>query len=224
VNARGLATSFVAYRRGEPLGEFAIRMPGTHNVLNCLAAIAIADELEVPLDVIKHALASFDGVARRFSVVGRVSGVTLVDDYGHHPAEILATLEAARRAFSERVIVVFQPHRFTRTQALFDEFSRAFNAADVVLLLDIYAAGEKPIEGVSAARLAQSIAEHGHHNVAYAESRRAAVLAAARHARPGDVVIALGAGDVNKLLDDIGRELAQEQEAASGDSPGDVSQ
>lgn len=207
VTSRGLLTSFVAYGRGEPLGEFAIRMPGVHNVLNCLAAIAIADELEVPLDVIKHAIAGFDGVARRFSVVGRVAGVTLVDDYGHHPAEIVATLEAARRAFDQRVLVVFQPHRYTRTELLFDEFTRAFNSADIVLLLDIYAAGEKPIDGVSAVRLAQAIADHGHHWARFCPNKTQAASEIARIARPGDVVIALGAGDVNRLLDDVAREL-----------------
>ena len=204
---RGLLTSFVAYRRGEPLGEFAIHMPGQHNVLNCLAAIAIADELEVPLDVIKHAMATFHGVARRFSVVAEVSGVTLVDDYGHHPAEIVATLEAARKAFGGRVLVMFQPHRYTRTHHLFDEFTRAFNNADLVLLLDIYAAGESPIEGASSEILSQAIARHGHHGVRYVPNRTQAVAEIAREARPNDVVIALGAGDVNKLLQDLERAL-----------------
>src|SRR6478735_1723755 len=132
INFRGLSTSFVAYRRGEPLGEFSVRMPGQHNVLNTLAAIAVADELEVPLDVMKEALATFHGVARRFSIVDVAEGVTLVDDYGHHPAEIEATLDAARNAYSQRIVVAFQPHRYTRTQHLFEDFTRAFNQADVL--------------------------------------------------------------------------------------------
>ncbi len=148
VKNAGVVTSFVAYGRGQTLGEFSVKMPGQHNVQNCLAAIAVADELEVPLDVIKDALATFHGVARRFSIVGVVDGVTLVDDYGHHPAEIRATLEAARRAFDRRVIVAFQPHRYSRTQHLFDEFSLAFNGADQLILTDIYPAGEAPIEGI----------------------------------------------------------------------------
>src|SRR5262245_41899128 len=122
VKYRGLSTVFNAYRRGEPLGGFTLRMPGAHNVLNCLAAIAVADELNVPLDVTKHALATFSGVGRRFTITAEIDGVTLIDDYGHHPAEIVATLEAARRAFpaeQHRLLVAFQPHRYSRTRDLF---------------------------------------------------------------------------------------------------------
>jgi len=206
-SARGLSyagvhTHFTAYRRGEPLGEFSVRMPGQHNVLNCLAAVAIADELEVPLDVIKDALATFHGVARRFSIVGEANGVTLIDDYGHHPAEIVATLDAARRVFQRRVLVAFQPHRYTRTQLLFDEFTRAFNEADELWIADIYPAGETPIEGVDASRLAEAIARHGHHAVRYLSDRAELAAALARSAEPGDAVIALGAGDINKVLND----------------------
>jgi UDP-N-acetylmuramate--alanine ligase len=207
IQFHGTSTSFVAYRRGEALGELTVRMPGQHNVLNTLAVIAVADELEVPLDVLKQALATFSGVARRFSVVAEVNGVALVDDYGHHPAEVVATLAAARRAYQGRVIVAFQPHRYTRTQLLFDEFSRAFNEADVLYLTDIYAAGEKPIAGVSSQTLVRSIAEHGHHNAAYAPDRAALAADLARAARPGDVVIALGAGDINRVLADVGNHL-----------------
>jgi UDP-N-acetylmuramate--alanine ligase len=198
-----LRTSFVAYRHGKPFGEFTVQMPGQHNVLNCLAAIAIADELEVPLDVIKEALATFHGVARRFTVVAEPMGVALVDDYGHHPAEVVATLAAARKAFDGRVLVAFQPHRYTRTQHLFEEFTRAFNQADQVHLLDVYAAGEAPIEGATSERLASAIREHGHHAVEYAPDRERLVEALAKEARPGDCVIALGAGDVNKILRDV---------------------
>ncbi len=203
----GIDTSFVTYKRGEPLSEFTVRMPGRHNVLNCLAAIAIADELEVPIDVLKEALATFTGVARRFSVVGEVDGVTLIDDYGHHPAEIQATLGAARHAFQRRVLVAFQPHRYTRTKLLFDEFTRAFNDADQVLLTDVYAAGETPIEGAGGQELAAAIAAHGHHAVRYAPDRRELISTLAQEARPGDVVIALGAGDINRILAEIEKEL-----------------
>ncbi|HEY3595298.1 MAG TPA: UDP-N-acetylmuramate--L-alanine ligase [Polyangiaceae bacterium] len=204
---RGLSTSFVAFNRDKPLGEFTVRMPGQHNVLNTLAAIAVADELEVPLDVVKEALATFHGVARRFSIVDEVDGVALVDDYGHHPAEVEATLNAARRAYEGRILVAFQPHRFTRTENLFDEFTRAFNNADQLFLTDIYAAGEKPIPGITSQRLADAIAEHGHHNVKYAPDRAAMSAELARSARPGDVVIALGAGDINKILSVVGSGL-----------------
>ncbi|HMI90122.1 MAG TPA: UDP-N-acetylmuramate--L-alanine ligase [Polyangiales bacterium] len=208
ISYRGIFTSFVAYKRGEPLGEFTVRMPGQHNVLNCLAAIAVADELEVPLDVMKDALSTFHGVARRFSVVAEVAGVTLIDDYGHHPAEIVATLEAARGAYNQRVLVAFQPHRYTRTESLFEDFTRAFNKADTVLLADIYAAGEKPIPGITSERLARAIAEHGHHGVRYVSERADLAEQLAREARTGDVVIALGAGDINRVLKDVAARLA----------------
>ncbi|HEY6560687.1 MAG TPA: UDP-N-acetylmuramate--L-alanine ligase [Polyangiaceae bacterium] len=208
ISYRGIFTTFVAYKREEPLGEFTVRMPGQHNVLNCLAAIAVADELEVPLDVMKEALSTFHGVARRFTVVAEVAGVTLIDDYGHHPAEVVATLEAARGAYDKRVLVAFQPHRYTRTEALFDEFTRAFNKADTVLLADIYPAGEKPIAGITSERLASAIAEHGHHRVRYVAERADLAEQLAREARPGDVVIALGAGDINRILKDVAARLA----------------
>jgi len=203
IQFRGLETSFNAFRRGQPLGGFTVRMPGHHNVMNCLAAIAVADELEVPLDVTKQALSTFGGVARRFSLVGDVGGVKLIDDYGHHPSEILATLDAARRAFpgdDHRVIVAFQPHRYSRTRDLFEEFTRAFNQADVLLVTDIYAAGEKPIEGATAERLVQAIREHGHHHCAYVPDKLQLPERLEEIARPGDVVIALGAGDINQCV------------------------
>ena len=199
----GLDTRFEAYRRNEPLGEFSVRMPGAHNVLNTLAAIAVADELEVPLDVMRDALASFGGVQRRFTIVGEVAGITLVDDYGHHPAEIEATLEAARRGFDRRVIVAFQPHRYTRTQSLAAEFARAFNRADVVLITEIYAAGEEPIAGINGESLAASVRAHGHHDVTFVPTRAAVTDELQRIARPGDLVIALGAGDINKCAREL---------------------
>jgi UDP-N-acetylmuramate--alanine ligase len=215
IEHRGLSSSFVAYRRGEPLGEFVLRMPGRHNVLNTLAAIAVADELEVPLDATKHALATFNGVARRFTIVREIDGIVLVDDYGHHPAEVEATLSAARSAYTGRVIVAFQPHRYSRTQLLFEEFTRAFNNADVLFLVDIYAAGEAPLPGVTAEHLARGIAEHGHHAVRYVKERSTLADQIARTAAPGDVVIALGAGDINKILPAVALEL----EARQGKAP-----
>ncbi len=203
IQFRGLETSFNAYRRGTSLGGFTVRMPGAHNVLNCLATIAVADELEVPLDVTKQALSTFGGVARRFTVVGRAAGRVLVDDYGHHPAEVRATLEAARRAYPSehhRVVVAFQPHRFTRTRDLYDDFCGAFNQADVLVVTDIYPAGEAPIEGITAERLVQSIREHGHHNAHYVPDKSLLPETLERLSRDGDVVIALGAGDVNACL------------------------
>jgi UDP-N-acetylmuramate--alanine ligase len=207
VSIKGVKTTFRAFRHGISLGEFCVSLPGQHNVQNTLAAIAVADELEVPFDVLREALASFHGVARRFSVVDEPHAITLVDDYGHHPAEIRATLAAARRAYSGRVLVAFQPHRFTRTQLLFDDFAQAFNDADEVLLADVYAAGEAPIEGADSAHLAGAIRKHGHHAVTYVPDKATLAKRLAHAARPGDVVLTLGAGDINKILKDIGSEI-----------------
>lgn len=200
IRFHGIHSSFLAFGRGDSLGEFTVRMPGQHNVQNTLAAIAVADELELPLDVVKDALATFHGVARRFSIVAEPGGVTLVDDYGHHPAEVEATLRAARNASRGRIVVAFQPHRFSRTQHLFDEFTRAFNQADVLFITDIYPAGESPIPGVSGEILAAAIARHGHHSVRYRNDKAELCDEIAEMVRPGDMVIALGAGDINKIL------------------------
>jgi UDP-N-acetylmuramate--alanine ligase len=201
----GLMTSFDAFRRTEPLGTFAVHMPGAHNVLNCLAAIAVADELEVPLGVTREALASFRGVQRRFTVLGtpeferagRRGDLMVVDDYGHHPAEIEATLDAAHTGFQRRVVVAFQPHRYTRTKLLFDEFTRAFNKADVVLVTEVYPAGESPIEGATGEALAQAMRAHGHHAVTYVRDKKNVSDVLLDVVQPGDLVIALGAGDIN---------------------------
>jgi UDP-N-acetylmuramate--alanine ligase len=196
---------FDAFRRQDTLGTFALHMPGAHNVLNALAAIAVADELEVPLDVVREAMESFGGVQRRFTVVGqpaferggRRGDVMVVDDYGHHPAEIEATLDAAQRGFDRRVVVAFQPHRYTRTQLLFDEFTRAFNKADVLLVTEVYPAGEAPIEGATGEALADAIRAHGHRGVSYVRDKRRVASALSEIVEPGDLVIALGAGDIN---------------------------
>jgi UDP-N-acetylmuramate--alanine ligase len=202
----GLETRFTAHRRNEPLGEFTVRMPGAHNVLNSLAVIALADELEVPLNVTREAIASFHGVQRRFTVLGTVpleregerGDVMIVDDYGHHPAEVEATLSAAQTGFDRRVVVAFQPHRYTRTHALFDEFTRSFNGADVLVVTEVYPAGEAPIEGASGEHLAEAIRAHGHHSVTYVKDKKRVGAVLREIVRPGDLVIALGAGDINQ--------------------------
>jgi UDP-N-acetylmuramate--alanine ligase len=203
VSFHGLETHFDVYRRHERLGAFAVRMPGAHNVLNTLAAIAVADELAVPLDVVRDALASFGGVQRRFTIVGEQRGVITVDDYGHHPAEIEATLEAARRAFDKRIVVAFQPHRYSRTQLLMSDFARAFNRADKVLITEIYAAGEEPIPGISGQTLVDNVRAHGHHDVTFVPTRAGVTDVLEREVRPGDLVIALGAGDINKCAREL---------------------
>ncbi len=204
---QGLHTRFRARRHGEPFGDFVVRLPGQHNVENCLAAIAVADELEIPLDVIQESLATFGGVARRFTIVDELAGVLLVDDYGHHPAEIEATLRAARGGYAGRVLVAFQPHRYTRTRDLFDEFSRAFNLADRLWVTDVYAAGERPIEGASGRALAEAIRRHGHRAATHVSERGELAAELAAEARPGDLVIALGAGDINRVLGEVARHL-----------------
>jgi UDP-N-acetylmuramate--alanine ligase len=214
----GLETHFTAYRRDQLLGEFVVRMPGQHNVQNALAVIAAADELEVPLDVTKSAIAAFHGVQRRFTVLGQPAitregksgDVMVVDDYGHHPAEVEATLDAAQRGFDRRVVVAFQPHRYTRTQSLFGEFTRAFNKADVLLVTEVYAAGEAPIEGATGESLAQAIHAHGHHSVKYVKDKKAIKDELLALVRPGDLVIALGAGDINASARELVAALTSE--------------
>jgi UDP-N-acetylmuramate--alanine ligase len=218
----GLSTSFEVLRRGEPVGTFEVKMPGAHNVLNALSVIAVADELEVPWDVVREALASFHGVQRRFSVVGTpqvklgdaTGDVMLVDDYGHHPAEVQATLDAAQRGFSRRVVVAFQPHRYSRTQSLFEEFTRAFNLADVLIVTEVYAAGEAPIAGATGESLATAIRAHGHHNVSYVPQKAELAKVLLHTIEPGDLVIALGAGDINASVRGV--------LAALNDSKGDL--
>jgi UDP-N-acetylmuramate--alanine ligase len=186
--------------RGLILGPFALHVPGRHNVLNATAAVAIGVQLGVAPDAIAAGLASFRGVDRRFQIKGAVRGITVVDDYGHHPTEILATLRAARDAGYTRVHVLFQPHRFTRTRDLAPEFARAFADADTLHVLDIYPASEEPIPGVDAPTLVDAILRTAtvSGGVAYAESIPAAVSALVRTARPGDVILTLGAGSVSQ--------------------------
>jgi UDP-N-acetylmuramate--alanine ligase len=202
--------------RGLVLGPFTLNVPGRHNVLNATAAVAIGVQLGVAPDGIAAGLASFRGVDRRFQVRGQVRGVTVVDDYGHHPTEILATLRAARDAGYGRVHVLFQPHRYTRTRDLQPEFARAFADADTLQVLDIYAASEEPIAGVDAASLVEAIRRTRTvgGRVEYAESMAAGVGALAKDARAGDAILTLGAGSVSQagalLLEALGAmELAR---------------
>jgi UDP-N-acetylmuramate--alanine ligase len=188
---------YVALLGGEPAGTVALSVPGRHNVLNSLAAVAVGVDLEIPFEKVKAGLEAFTGVDRRFQVRGEAGGVLVVDDYGHHPTEIRATLEALRvRAGARRTLVLFQPHRYTRTRFLWDEFCRCFEPADVLLLTDVYPASEEPIEGVTSEALARAIAAGGHPHAAYAGSLAAAAERLAAEAREGDVVLTLGAGSV----------------------------
>ena len=208
VELAGPTSRFDVYERGAHLGECALQIPGRHNVLNALAAIGVGLDLEIPFATIQRALAGFAGVQRRFQVRGTAAGVTVVDDYGHHPAEIRATLAAAKAGFDRRIVVVFQPHRYTRTQHLEPEFATAFNQADVLVVMDIYPAGEAAIPGVSAERLADGIRAHGHRDVAYVGGDRGRIVDhVCRIVRAGDMILTLGAGDVGQLGPDILRQL-----------------
>src|ERR1700687_2911126 len=188
----------VTYKEKD-LGEFTLRVPGAHNVLNATAAIAVGTALDIPEEKIRSALDDFRGVDRRFQFKGKSAGVSVIDDYGHHPTEIRATLAAARQCGFPRVHVIFQPHRFTRPRDLMDEFATAFADADTLCLLDIYPASERPIAGITAEALAGRIAAAGIESVAYAPSFSDAVAAVAALARPGDMVLTLGAGSVSQL-------------------------
>ncbi|MGH9662547.1 MAG: UDP-N-acetylmuramate--L-alanine ligase, partial [Bryobacteraceae bacterium] len=196
-------------RRGD-LGCFRVAVPGEHNVLNATAAVAVALELDQKPDAIREALETFTGVDRRFQVRGRERGVTVVDDYGHHPTEVRATLEAALGCGFGRVLVLFQPHRYTRTQHLMDEFAGAFHAADRVWVLDIYAASEKPVAGVTAQALVDRLRAFGHRGAEYAGSMENGIAAVVDAAREGDVIITLGAGSVSQAGEPILRALGGE--------------
>ncbi|MHB1843912.1 MAG: UDP-N-acetylmuramate--L-alanine ligase [Deltaproteobacteria bacterium] len=199
IELNGFRSTFEAHRRAESLGRFELAMVGAHNVQNALAVLAVADELAIPRETVREALAAFRGVDRRFTVRGEAKGITVVDDYGHHPAEIRATLAGARAAFGRRLLVAFQPHRYSRTRDLLDDFSTAFNDADSLVCLEVYAAGEESLPGVSGLALAESVRIHGHRDVAFAADRAAATRELLARARPGDIVLTLGAGDVTKL-------------------------
>jgi UDP-N-acetylmuramate--alanine ligase len=197
-------STFAVWKGKEVLGEINLPVPGKHNVYNALGATAIALELDVPFDVIADAFKTFKNANRRFQFKGEARGITVVDDYGHHPTEILATLAAARNgAGGRRTVVIFQPHRYTRTHDLMDDFARAFNNADALFLLDIYAASEPPIPGVTAEALTERIKQYGHKNASYIGELETAAEKVVEQLREGDLVITLGAGSVTRLSEQI---------------------
>ncbi|MFH1435947.1 MAG: UDP-N-acetylmuramate--L-alanine ligase [Pseudomonadota bacterium] len=201
-------TSFELIARGKPLGAVTVKLIGAHNVLNTLASMGVALELGIPFAAASRAIASFEGVSRRFTILGEFNGALLVDDYAHHPVEIKATLEAAHAAHrGKNIIAVFQPHRYSRVQLLHEEFEKAFNRASEVVVTDIYAAGEDPATGVSAARLAENIRSHGHHNVTYLPMLPQVVDHLEKKLGADDLVISLGAGDVSWVLKELLKRL-----------------
>jgi len=189
---------FRAHFRGKNLGPFRLAVPGIHNVSNALAAIAIGVELDIPVDLIRKGLAAFTGVERRFHLRGETGGIMVVDDYGHHPTEVRATLAAAKQGWDRRLVVLFQPHRYTRTRDCVEDFAHAFDQADQLFITEIYAAGEQPIPGVSGEKLVEAIRAAGHPSVTFIERKESMPDQVLPHLKPGDLVLTLGAGDIWK--------------------------
>jgi UDP-N-acetylmuramate--alanine ligase len=213
----GLSTRFEVVRKGAQLGSVTIPSPGHHLALNALAAIGVALELGVSFETASRALAAFSGISRRFEIKGEAAGRLVLDDYGHHPAEVRATLAAARAAFSRRIVTVFQPHRFTRLRDLFDEFLGAFDHTDVLYLLEVYSAGEDPIAEATSRRLYESLRARGHLNVRYLGDEADPAATVARESASGDVIVTLGAGDVYKLGERVLTVLAETAVAVKSD-------
>jgi UDP-N-acetylmuramate--alanine ligase len=200
ISIEGLRSRYKIYRHGKAIGEILLNLPGIHNVYNSMAGIAVGIELGIPFDVIKDALNTLQGVQRRLEIKGEIKGIAVVDDYGHHPTEIKMTLQAAKESWPDRrMVVVFQPHRYTRTQALFDDFTRAFYQSDHLVILPIYPAGEKKIEGIDSVSLCEGIASHGHKEVTYIENHEEAVTYLNRILKKNDILLTQGAGDVWKI-------------------------
>ncbi|MEI9477216.1 MAG: UDP-N-acetylmuramate--L-alanine ligase [Deltaproteobacteria bacterium] len=201
------SVTFDVLHQRKEVGRLRLQMPGLHNVYNALATVATAFELDIPFQIVQESLGNFKGIQRRFQIKGEKKGVLIVDDYGHHPVEIMATLKAARAGWKRRVVAVFQPHRYSRTQALFKEFLTAFYDADVLVLTDIYAAGEDRIEGVEAKSLFEGIREYGHKDVVYIPNKKEIADHLLRILKPGDMVITLGAGDIWQVSEELVNQL-----------------
>jgi UDP-N-acetylmuramate--alanine ligase len=208
--------TFSIWKGSDVLGEMRVPVPGKHNVYNALAATAVALEMDVPFSTIVESFESFKNANRRFQFKGEAGGLTVVDDYAHHPTEIVATLAAAKNSSGgRRTVVVFQPHRYSRTQELMDDFVVAFNNADAVFVLDIYPASEPPIEGITAEVLAENIRKFGHKNVTYIGAIDTAIERVVPNLRTGDLLITLGAGSITNLSDSILSAIAGSDEKAS---------
>jgi len=211
----GPHTSFDLVHRDKSIGRLMVQMPGIHNVYNVLATVATAFELDVDFKTVQEALAEFSGIQRRFERKAEIEDILVFDDYGHHPTEIKATLRAAKRGWQRRVVALFQPHRYTRTKTLFDDFLTAFYEADVLVITDIYPAGEQEIAGVHSRHLFEGIREHGHRDVHYMSDRHEILQYLSTVIAPGDLVITLGAGDIYRVGEDLIKELGRKYKAES---------
>ena len=208
IKFQGGKTNYRLCYKGEAVGEMKLNVPGMFNVYNSLAAITVGRELELDLPTIRKGLASFYGVHRRLEIKGNVGSIVVIDDYGHHPTEVKETLAAARQVWKKRRVVVFQPHRYTRTKALFDEFTRAFADADVLIMNDIYPASEEPIAGINSAALCSAIKKNGHPHVEYIANAGDTIEYLLKIVQPNDAVITLGAGSIYKIGEAFLKELA----------------
>jgi len=214
---QSFGSKFIVGRSGNAVGEIILQVPGLHNVYNALAAIAVGFELDVKFARISEALRNFTGAGRRFQSKGEVGGVLVVDDYGHHPTEIKATLAAAKiGSGGRRIVVLFQPHRYTRTHDLMEEFARSFNNADSLFITDIYAASEEPLEGVTGEALTEAIKRFGHKDAQYIGPLENAAATLREHVQPGDLVLTLGAGTVSRISDQLLSLLSERGEARAG--------
>ena len=207
----GFGSEFTVRAFGEELGRITLKVPGLHNVYNALATVAVGLDLDIKFEDIAGALSEFRGADRRFQIKGEKNGILVVDDYGHHPTEIRATLAAARSA-GRRVVTLFQPHRYTRTRDLLEDFARAFYGADVLLVSDIYAASEDPIAGITSPKLVEMIERFGHRHVEYVGALAGAAARMKEIAQPGDLVLTLGAGNVWQAGEELLRLLDSEDE------------
>jgi UDP-N-acetylmuramate--alanine ligase len=201
VEVDGTGMRFAVRERGSALGDVRIRLPGHHNVLNALATIAVTRELNLPFADAAEAMERFLGIERRFESKGEVAGISVFDDYGHHPAEVRATLASARAFHRGRVVVAFQPHRYSRTRDLWEDFVTAFNDADFLVMTEIYAAGEEKLPGIESAPLVEAICAHGHRNAHFVGDLDAVVERLLAELEPGDLVLTLGAGNISTLGD-----------------------
>ncbi len=208
IRFKELHCEFTVLWKNAILGQIHLQLPGLHNIKNSLAAVCVGIELEIPFSTIKKALEEFTGVHRPFEIKSRAKNILIVDDYAHHPTEIKATLRAAREGWDRRIVAVFQPHLYSRTRDFYQEFGQSFFDADILLILDVYGAREKPIPGISGKMIADSAKAFGHRHVFYTASHKEALEVLRKTVQEGDIVITMGAGDVYKISDTLSGELA----------------